>query len=80
MAKTTKFEWAIGAWSDRGSLTYVPVDQMINGCSFTPCSGMRNRPTAYGDKVPYQIEETDGGVTYIGYTSIPGEILRITEV
>lgn len=79
MGKTTKFEWAIGEWSDRGSLAYVPVDQMINGCSFTPRNGMRNCPTAYSDKVPVRIEETGEGVTYIAYCSGVGEILRITE-
>lgn len=81
MAKTTTTEWAIGSWANRGSLNYVPIDKAIKGAYFTERPGSRNSPPPYQERVPYKVEETGTGVTYIAYSSDDvTEIVRYTEV
>jgi hypothetical protein len=80
MAKTTTTEWAIGPWSRRGSLNYVPIDQPFNGAYFTERPGSRNAPPPLAERIPYKVEDTGSGVTYIAYSSSDdAEILRYTE-
>ena len=52
MAKTTTTEWAIGPWSRRGSLNYVPIDQPFNGAYFTERPGSRNAPRRWRNGSP----------------------------
>lgn len=80
MAKTTTCEWAIGEWAGRASLNYVPIDTPISGRYFVQRSGNKTLAPAYQDRIPYKVEVTGEGVTYLAYSSdSPTEIVRYTE-
>lgn len=81
MAKTYTYEWAIGSWGNRAGLNFVPIDKKIGGKDFDTVElrfGGKWIPCA--DKLPYKMENTETGVSYITYSSAESvAIIRITE-
>lgn len=74
---------AVGKWSNRETLNYVPVNTKIDGVLYNAFGMVSN--SAYDQAIirrPYRIEE-DSGVTYVMYdddTNGAVPIYRTTEV
>ena len=71
MAKNYTYDWAIGKWADRKSLSYTPIDIAIDGRSISEIYSI----------TPYRVEDTETGVIYMAYSSSnePIAIIKITE-
>ena len=77
MAKIVKYEWSIGSWEARASLTYVPIDQTISGKRFSSDLPFGSSIT---EELPATMEDNGNGVYYARYSSNDQcAILRITE-
>lgn len=78
MAKNYTYEWAVGKWEDRANLNYVPVDKDARNSRTISdhIAGVRIPK----DRVPYKMEDSGTGVSYITYDSDEtAAIIRITE-
>ena len=74
---TKIYEWAIGKWSNRKTLSYIPVDKKINEKNFR-CDLPAGSSTA--DNIPYMTEDAGEGVYYLTYSSnANAAIIRIRE-
>lgn len=78
---TITTEIAKGKWSSRGSLPYIPVNNVLDGTQYNSFGLEVNHPLAGETRRPYRIE-TAGSVTYISYDDDSKTdvcIFRVTE-
>ena len=78
MAKTVTYEWAVGKWEDRATLSYISIDQKIDDKKYTCDLPFGSN---IGDELPVKTEDTGANVYYITYSSSDtSAIIRITEL